>query len=84
MKLPVRKRISKVLSGRYAPGKKPVSWDERIQGVDICIDSDGSELRLFSSGDQSTPDCGWEIMLTDVNDDGHFSWTLYGVSSFAY
>jgi hypothetical protein len=80
MKVPSRIRIEKLLNGRYQAGTKPVSWDERIQGVDICIDSEGSEIHLQSSGDQSTPAPGWELLLTDVNDKGEFSWTLYGVS----
>ena len=80
MNLPARRKISKIVSGRYAPGKKPVSWDERIGGIDVCLDEGGSELQLYSTGDQSTPAPGWELLLTDLNENGQFSWTLYGVS----
>lgn len=79
-KLPLRTKISKVVSGRYKPGKKPLSWDARISGVDVCIDAEGSEIQLISNGDQSTPAPGWELLLTSCNDQGQYSWTLYGIS----
>jgi hypothetical protein len=80
VKLPARIKISSVVSGRYAAGKKPVSWDKRVSGIDVCLDQDGTELQLLSSGDQSTPAPGWELLLTARNEDGQFNWTLYGVS----
>jgi hypothetical protein len=80
LKLPARKKIGKIVSGRYLPGKKPVSWDDRMEGTDVCLDSEGLEIELYSTGDQCTPAPGWELLLTSRNEDGRYSWTLYGIS----
>jgi hypothetical protein len=79
-KYPVRKKVSAVVSGRYDSGKKPVSWDERIAGLDIVVDESGDEISLYSSGDQSTPAPGWELLLTGASDQGGSTWTLYGIA----
>jgi hypothetical protein len=83
LNLPVRKKISKVLRGRYPNGIKPLSWDQRVAGIDVVIDDQGSEIPLFSHGDQSTPQAGWEILITGYEGDtaaGPYTWTLYGVA----
>lgn len=80
MNLPSRKKIVDVVKGRYAQGQKPVSWDERLDGLDVCIDSDGNEIKLYSSGDQCTPAPGWEILLTELDSENRYHWTLYGIS----
>ena len=71
-----------MIEGRYAPGKKPLSWDERSAGVDKVRTTEGEELTLFSGGGQSTPAPGWELLLTgERNGDAPaYSWTLYGIS----
>ena len=81
--LPRRVVVSQVLSGRYAPGSRPVSWDERKEGVEAVLTADGQTLRLYSNGGQSTPSENWELLLTKENLDATgatFSWTLYGIS----
>ena len=49
---------------RYTSGKKPLSWDERIAGIDEILTEAGERLKLFSNGGQSTPAPGWELLLT--------------------
>lgn len=56
-----------------------MSWDERVDGFDVVKTEDGSELTLLSSGAQSTPAPGWELLLTDRTDGGEYRWTLYGI-----
>jgi hypothetical protein len=60
-------------------GSKPLSWDDRISGIDEVIDSEGNNIKLFSTGDQSTPAPSWEILLTSEGPDGSSNWTLYGI-----
>jgi len=76
--IPFRAVISSVVSGKYKPGTKPLSWDERRSGVDVVVNSEGQEITLDSRGDQSTPNVGWEILINGKSDIG-FTWTLYGV-----
>ena len=82
--LPRRVVVSEVLSGRYAAGSRPVSWDARREGVESVRTTEGDNIRLFSNGGQSTPNKNWELLLTKENQfaEGEaFSWTLYGVSN---
>lgn len=81
-KLPYRIVVSGLKAGRYKAGSKPLSWDERVSGVDIVIDADGREIELFCEGDQSTPDAGWELLLNGKNNDA-YTWTLYGVKGLS-
>jgi hypothetical protein len=82
--LPRRVVVSRVLTGRYAPGSRPVSWDDRKEGVESVLTVDGQTLRLYSNGGQSTPSVNWELLLTNEQADvsgAIFSWTLYGIAS---
>ena len=75
---PFRAVVSSVVSGKYKPGTKPLSWDERNSGLDVILNAEGEELVLDSRGDQSTPNTGWEILINGKSDKG-YQWTLYGV-----
>ena len=80
--LPKRVVVSRVLSGRYKPGSRPVSWDKRKDGIESVVTSTGETIRLLSNGGQSTPSENWELFLTDENLDSEgtsYSWTLYGI-----
>ena len=80
--LPKRVLVSQVLAGRYAPGSRPVSWNDRKEGIESIITSEGDTIQLFSNGGQSTPSKNWELLLTKADrssPDPTFSWTLYGV-----
>lgn len=83
-KLPRRIKISKVLNSRYQPGKRPISWDERKEGIEKIISDTGEELVLFSNGGQSSPAPSWELLLMKENpfagETSALSWTLYGVA----
>lgn len=84
--LPRRIRIQEILSGRYAPGKRPLSWDARKPGVEKVRTADGEVLSLYSNGGQSTPAPGWQLLLTKphasatAEEAGALQWTLYGVA----
>lgn len=78
-KYPLKKKVVSVVSGRYEAGQKPLSWDDRVSGIDTVIDSEGNELKLFSTGDQSTPAPTWEILLTSEAPEGASNWTLYAI-----
>jgi len=84
--LPRRVVVKEVKGGRYAPGSRPQSWDARIVGIDQVVTTSGEELALFSSGQQSTPMAGWELLLTkryagsDAASGEALEWTLYGIS----
>ena len=72
--------VKEIVSGRYGslPGR-PLSWDERREGIDIVRDSAGRLHRLFSDGGQSTPQPGWKLLLRDGDARAGFRWTLYGM-----
>ena len=79
----MRKRVvvKRVLEGRYAPGARPLSWDKRVVGNDLIETVAGETVLLASNGGQSTPDAGWELLLSDANtEDGGVEWTLYGIA----
>jgi hypothetical protein len=72
--------VAEILKGRYAPGSRPLSWDERIEDFEVIKTGEGETLTLLSGGGQSTPASGWELLLTDEVIGGQgFRWTLYGV-----
>ena len=83
MKLPRRVHVSSVVQARYAPGARPISWDERRAGIEKICTKDGESLLLFSNGGQSSPAPGWEILLTkqtETEGASAFEWTLYGIT----
>lgn len=93
---PKRVRVKEILSSRYEPGQRPLRWNERRPGIEIVKTEQGETLELFSNGGQSTPNVGWEILLTGaaaaLPEDGEkeksqnneikgIAWTLYGIPS---
>jgi hypothetical protein len=72
--------VKEIVSGRYGslPGR-PLSWDERREGIDIVRDDNGKLFRLFSDGGQSTPEPGWKILLRDGDERAGRRWTVYGM-----
>ena len=79
LKIPRRVQISEVVESRYENGERPLSWDDRVDGIDIVKTIDGEELKLLSSGGQSTPKSGWVILLNAGDSAGGYGWTLYGI-----
>ncbi len=84
--LPYRLVVSELISSRYdsqyqegsiKKGARPASWDERLEGLDVVKDSEGNSYQLWSSGGQSPPKIGWDIILTEQKEE-MYSWTLYG------
>ncbi len=87
--------VAEISAGRYDPGFKPLSWDDRRPAIESITTTEGEEIKLFSSSGQSTPKTGWILMLVgkatekelsqipNLNDLGNgseiFSWTLYGI-----
>lgn len=81
---PRRVKIQSVITGRYRPGTRPLSWDQRVSGTDKIQTTTGEELTLSSSGQQSTPAPGWEILLMpNGSADQGIPWTLYGVGELS-
>ncbi len=94
MKLPRRVVVDEVLQGRYSPGERPLSWDARREGIEVIRTADNEEMTLLSSGQQSTPAPGWELLLMQSATDGStqfqalgkatavaYKWTLYGIQA---
>ncbi|NDC38492.1 MAG: hypothetical protein EBZ48_10625 [Proteobacteria bacterium] len=77
--LPVRLEVEELVQSRYPGGTRPLSWDDRMEGVDVVRGSDGSLRKLRSDGGQSPPNRGWVIMLTSGDPEHGYSWTLYGL-----
>lgn len=75
-----RVRVASVVSSRYPDGFRPLSWDERRDGIDVIRTTEGAELRLRSDGGQSAPKAGWEIVLSDGDAHAGYRWTLYGIA----
>ena len=94
--LPCRVTVSRVVTARYhspdekaevaesqwfTPGlERPLSWDNRKDGVDTVIVDGNLELRLMSSGMQSVPQPGWSLLLTGGSSESGYTWTLYGIA----
>jgi len=91
MKIPARIQVQELVSSRYeglsfgdpdSPDDglpRPLSWDARIEGVDVVRTSDGATLKLQSSAMQTPPQPGWVLVLTDGSVADGFAWTLYGM-----
>lgn len=80
MEFPHRVVVEHLVSSRYRCGRRPQSWDLRVEGIDVIRNSAGEELRLLSNGQQSPPKPGWTLILTSGDSSGGFRWTLYGIS----
>lgn len=83
-KFPKKIKVKSVLKSRYQPGYRPVSWDDRVDGIEKVVTEAGEELDLYSNGGQSSPAPGWELMLTKENpvseSSSAIAWTLYGIA----
>ena len=80
--LPVCVTVGEVVKSRYDGGPRPESWDYRVDGIDTVRSTDGSELCLWSNGQQSPPEICWKIVLmSEEKRDGRscYRWTLYGL-----
>lgn len=79
-KLSRRIIVEQLVEGRYPAGQKPISWDERREGVEVVKTNTGEQIRLASSGGQSSPAKGWELLLTAVDPSSNAAkWTLYSL-----
>ena len=80
-KLPVCVTVGEIVKSRY-DGKRPMSWDDRRPGIDSVRTTEGSELSLWSDGQQSPPETGWKIVLM-ANEEREgkrcYRWTLFGL-----
>jgi len=81
--LPKRVIVKEVVSGRYKSGTKPMTWDRRYSGIDKILTADDETIELASTGGQSTPATGWELLLIENKAGESFSWTLYGIPKAA-
>lgn len=82
VKLPRRVVVADVVSSRYPAGTRPTSWDARRPGLDKIKTESGEHIELFSSGGQSTPKAGWELLLMEQHSQSGVhgvTWTLYGI-----
>jgi hypothetical protein len=74
-----RVQVQQIISSRYQHNLRPARWEQRLDGVDVILTTEGKEIRLMSDGGQSPPQIGWEIMITGEVSTGLYSWTLYGL-----
>ena len=81
--LPCRVVVSELVAGRYkgmeGSLQRPLSWDERHSGIDIILTEAGMQLKLLSTGQQSSPVPGWKLLITGGSSDSGYTWTLYGM-----
>jgi hypothetical protein len=88
-RVPARFQVCELISSRYgAPvsgrgfscnPQRPLSWDERKEGVDVVRTLSGEEVKLYSSPMQSPPQPGWVVLITGGSGDTGYTWTLYGI-----
>lgn len=78
-------QVKKILTSRYSAVtddtglNRPQNWSDRKDGIDTIETDTGETLRLYSTGQQSSPKVGWIIVLTGTKPDGSSSWTLFGM-----
>jgi hypothetical protein len=80
--VPSRIQVKSIVASRYPDfphGGRPLSWDERVSGLDIITTEDGKTVTLRSDGQQSTPQAGWVLMITGGGAADGYLWTLYGM-----
>ncbi|MBX7145248.1 MAG: hypothetical protein K1X79_12410 [Oligoflexia bacterium] len=77
--VPCRIKVKSLVSSRYPNHARPLSWEQRVEGVDVVSIDAGGQLKLFSDGSQSPPQPGWELILTEQVAQGAYRWTLYGL-----
>lgn len=81
--LPQSVQVESIVSSRYVGHERPLSWDERREGVDVVRTADQRTLRLLSDGGQSPPQPGWTIIISDGNENSGYKWTLYSMPQMA-
>ena len=85
MTVPVQIVVSELVSSRYGAALgsvvkgRPSSWDTRKSGIDVVRTESGETVKLLSDGQQSPPEKGWKIVLTEGDSSSGFRWTLYGL-----
>lgn len=86
--LPARVDVAEIVSSRYpventganaAQPKRPLSWDERVEGVDVVVTKGGHRLKLWSDGQQSPPLAGWGLVINGGDAVNGYRWTLYAL-----
>ncbi len=77
--VPRRVVVRENIVSRYHEDSRPINWTERSPGTEKIRTIDGEEVMLHSSGGQSTPVPGWELLLTEEHPAGGYLWTLYGI-----
>ena len=78
-RLPSRIKVVGNVASRYPDHERPSSWDERVAGSDVVLDSESRRIHLLSDGGQSPPKPGWEILVTGGSVQSGYSWTLYSI-----
>ena len=78
--------VLETISTRYKPGERPISWEDRSEGVECFRATDGEVIKVYSKGGQSSPSKGWVLLLTKDCAENLVSeqipeWTLYGLKS---
>lgn len=87
LNIPRRIKVATVIRSRYEPGERPVQWGDREAGEEEIQTDSGERIFLWSSGGQSSPAPGWELLLTEAHRSGTtdqpdlYGWTLYGIAS---
>jgi hypothetical protein len=89
---PARIEVAELICSRYgdepssccslqcdAAAERPLSWDERVAGVDLVKTVGGDSVKLQSSAMQSPPKPGWIVFLTGGDGERGYTWTLYGI-----
>jgi hypothetical protein len=76
---PKKVTVSQLVESRYKDNRRPLSWDNRVAGVDVVKLEDGTTVRLYSDGGQSPPQPSWSIMISGGDEQQGYHWTLYGL-----
>jgi hypothetical protein len=83
VELPKSVQVESIISSRYAGHQRPLSWDDRREGIDVVRTGDQRTLRLLSDGGQSPPQPGWTIIISEGNESSGYRWTLYSMPQVA-
>lgn len=84
--IPSKIKVGQVISSRYNLEDysdedliRPLSWDQRIAGLDVIETIDNQTVHLNSNGAQPVPKAGWDILIYQGDADKGYQWTLYGM-----
>lgn len=80
-KIPARIDVSGLLGSRYEAQnhERPLSWDERVEGIDVVVTVEGRTIKLLSDGQQAPPQRGWGLIITGGDSQKGYRWTLYSL-----